>query len=139
MMKKILCLLAIALPVLLSSCSNDEGTIPEFEYPMSNGNIWLPEDGSLGDKIYFSDNFIHYKTCNVDSEKVEDNGVRSCKYTYSHPNIWLNLSEGLLGHEKYVAEGEFLKGIETITVDSSKLTVKMFSGEVRVFVPMYKR
>lgn len=134
-------ILLITAALLMTSCSNNDNDpyIPEMEYPMSNGNIWLPEDGSLNEIIYFSQNFIHYKTCIVSSEKVEDNGTRSCKYTYSYPTIWLNLSEGLFGHEKYAEEGEFLKGIEAITVDGSKLTIKMFSGEFRVFVPKYKR
>lgn len=132
--------LLITAALLMTSCSQDNDLyISEMEYPMSNGNIWLPKDGSLNEMIYFSENFIHYKTCIVNGEKVEDNGTRSCKYTYSHPTIWLNLSEGLFGHEKYAEEGEFLKGIKTITVDSSKLTIKMFSGEVRVFVSKYKR
>lgn len=138
-MKNFICLLMIALPMLLSSCSNEASNIPEVEYPLSNGNIWLPEDGSLIESIYFSQNFINYKTFLVNGDRIDDKGIRSCKYTYSHPNIWLNFSEGLFGNEKYIEEGEFLKGIETIIIDSSKLTIKMFSGEVRIFVPKYKR
>lgn len=137
-MKNFLCLLAIALPVLLSSCSNDEATIPEIEYPMGN-TVWVPEVQNFKEMIYFTDNIITYSIYANDGEKMEGEGGRSCKYTYGHPFIQLRAFEGLLGSEEYIKAGEFLKGIETITVDSSKLTVKMFSGEVRVFVPMYKR
>lgn len=138
MMNKFLCLLAIGLSMLLSSCSNEEAAVSEIEYPMGN-TVWIPEEQNFEEMIYFTENIITYSIYAKDGEKMEGDGGRSCKYTYSHPIIQLRAFEGVLGSGEYFKAGEFLKGIETITVDSSKLTIKMFSGEVRVFVPKYKR
>lgn len=138
MMKKNLYLLVLGLSLLLSSCSNEETAVPEIEYPMGN-TVWVPEEQNFEEMIYFTENHITYSIYAKGGEKMEGDGGRSCKYTYSHPIIQLRAFEEVLGSEEYFKAGEFLKGIEAITVDSSKLTIKMFSGEVRVFVSKYKR
>lgn len=137
-MKKCLCLLAVVLPMLLSGCSQNESAVPELEYAM-DGTVWLPQDGNSKEMIFFSKDVMTYSVYSKEGEKLEGEGGRSSKYTYSHPLIQLKHSEGLLGDEKFDKAGEFLKGIDTIIVDSSLLTVKMSSGEVRVFVPRDRR